>query len=365
MRDNMYGLIEILRLKEERELHILAQLYKFRGYSGYKREELVERLSRVIQNEVLQYLATLNDKDIGLFEELAQGANLVDGRLGRAAVFISLGWAGLVEKSEGTYLVVAREIKSLYEKGKKDASFQELRLHRQNFRTYRNGLTNLYGAVELYWVEYLYNRDYGLEVNFSVILKDLNYMNQIYGGCKLIGDYLVHASLYCEGEEDFLKLKKEVHEKDYYEPSKLMISLMGQEGYYEELKEVKKLKEYLRKNVIVNENFIEEAIVTLILSIRVQDRSGLDLMEDVMQQWYRLGIHVQNMDQLQEVTLMMTQIMKHTRSWYNKGYTADEMQKEMFPELYGKDKTRINKVKVGRNDVCPCGSGKKYKKCCM
>ena len=24
----------------------------------------------------------------------------------------------------------------------------------------------------------------------------------------------------------------------------------------------------------------------------------------------------------------------------------------------------VKKVKVGRNDPCPCGSGKKYKKCC-
>ena len=23
------------------------------------------------------------------------------------------------------------------------------------------------------------------------------------------------------------------------------------------------------------------------------------------------------------------------------------------------------KMKVGRNDPCPCGSGKKYKKCCL
>lgn len=23
------------------------------------------------------------------------------------------------------------------------------------------------------------------------------------------------------------------------------------------------------------------------------------------------------------------------------------------------------KVKIGRNDPCPCGSGKKYKKCCL
>nr|DAD54186.1 TPA_exp: SEC-C motif domain protein [Clostridium autoethanogenum DSM 10061] len=27
-------------------------------------------------------------------------------------------------------------------------------------------------------------------------------------------------------------------------------------------------------------------------------------------------------------------------------------------------KTIVNKTKVGRNDPCPCGSGKKYKQCC-
>ncbi|MDD5604257.1 MAG: SEC-C metal-binding domain-containing protein, partial [Eubacteriales bacterium] len=27
-------------------------------------------------------------------------------------------------------------------------------------------------------------------------------------------------------------------------------------------------------------------------------------------------------------------------------------------------KTLVKNAKVGRNDPCPCGSGKKYKKCC-
>lgn len=31
---------------------------------------------------------------------------------------------------------------------------------------------------------------------------------------------------------------------------------------------------------------------------------------------------------------------------------------------FGKRKPVTKKVKVGRNDPCPCGSGKKYKKCC-
>jgi len=30
-----------------------------------------------------------------------------------------------------------------------------------------------------------------------------------------------------------------------------------------------------------------------------------------------------------------------------------------------KDSVRRSEAKVGRNDPCPCGSGKKYKKCCL
>lgn len=32
---------------------------------------------------------------------------------------------------------------------------------------------------------------------------------------------------------------------------------------------------------------------------------------------------------------------------------------------YNKTKTVVNENKIGRNDPCPCGSGKKYKKCCL
>ena len=33
-------------------------------------------------------------------------------------------------------------------------------------------------------------------------------------------------------------------------------------------------------------------------------------------------------------------------------------------DVYLKTDTITKEVKVGRNDTCPCGSGKKYKKCC-
>ena len=40
-----------------------------------------------------------------------------------------------------------------------------------------------------------------------------------------------------------------------------------------------------------------------------------------------------------------------------------EKRKEITKE-YNKSKTYVNENKIGRNDDCPCGSGKKYKKCC-
>ena len=42
---------------------------------------------------------------------------------------------------------------------------------------------------------------------------------------------------------------------------------------------------------------------------------------------------------------------------------TDEKRKEITKE-FRSSKMFINETSVGRNDPCPCGSGKKYKKCC-
>ncbi|MGH4051784.1 MAG: SEC-C metal-binding domain-containing protein [Clostridium sp.] len=45
------------------------------------------------------------------------------------------------------------------------------------------------------------------------------------------------------------------------------------------------------------------------------------------------------------------------------GIFSKEKRKEI-QRAYKDSKTVVNNDKVGRNDECPCGSGKKYKKCC-
>ncbi len=55
------------------------------------------------------------------------------------------------------------------------------------------------------------------------------------------------------------------------------------------------------------------------------------------------------------------------RKWSNRGFTDRELGKEkIIPSEIGLPEisNQVTKKKIGRNDPCPCGSGKKYKHCC-
>ena len=58
-----------------------------------------------------------------------------------------------------------------------------------------------------------------------------------------------------------------------------------------------------------------------------------------------------------------SEILERARKFDNKLY-LEFGGKLLFDNiLHGKDKKQ--KKKIGRNDPCPCGSGKKFKKCCL
>jgi preprotein translocase subunit SecA len=63
-------------------------------------------------------------------------------------------------------------------------------------------------------------------------------------------------------------------------------------------------------------------------------------------------------------------LMNNTREWFLKGHTSTELSKPekksllQLPKATSDKKNIKSNEKVSRNDSCPCGSGKKYKKCC-
>ncbi|MFB6468460.1 SEC-C metal-binding domain-containing protein [Cytobacillus sp. Hz8] len=63
-------------------------------------------------------------------------------------------------------------------------------------------------------------------------------------------------------------------------------------------------------------------------------------------------------------------LMNNTREWYLKGYTSEELFAQenkallVMPNKKGEIISLQTRQKIGRNDLCPCGSGEKFKKCC-
>ena len=60
-------------------------------------------------------------------------------------------------------------------------------------------------------------------------------------------------------------------------------------------------------------------------------------------------------------------IMDSTNNAVKDAVTGKVDNNEMLEKLiaYQNKKPSIREQKIGRNDPCPCGSGKKYKNCCL
>ena len=75
--------------------------------------------------------------------------------------------------------------------------------------------------------------------------------------------------------------------------------------------------------------------------------------QDIVDEINRLGYEFSAEEENDFFTLV-SEIIKHTRHFQYRGKSQSELGQ----------KTVVKEFKVGRNDPCPCGSGKKYKKCC-
>jgi preprotein translocase subunit SecA len=98
-------------------------------------------------------------------------------------------------------------------------------------------------------------------------------------------------------------------------------------------------------------DMIKNEVVKLIMTVRIQSREEIDAAEAAMQQ-----SHVEN--------------VSYQHADFNPNAAPEELLAPaqiagLPPELQGLSAEQLMEMglKVGRNDPCPCGSGKKYKAC--
>lgn len=360
--------LEIL-LEEYKEdiLFELAGAYKLRGYSFYEKKELIQQIKTLIVKQASMIMGILSEEDLDILERGKEnGVIAITSEIQEILqLFVGFGWGMFKDYKGDKVFVLGEEIFNMYRDQRGSVEFKEYQEMMQQLRACRNGLLNLYGIVEITWLKQLFQRDAGIEMDMRIFLEILRNMNQIYGGCQLMAYYIVHESFYCIEENDFKYFRQNSELYDYYEPTAEEIKNNENEFYYEDNQSTRSIKEYLKNHCGLGEEAAHFAVAVLNVHIRIQEDVKMVNMLQIVEEWHRLGIRVVGVKQLEGILPLVMRMMEATRMWRLRGHKPSDLGIRLLPVISKEGRVTTEKLQVGRNDLCPCGSGKKYKKCCL
>jgi SEC-C motif len=147
----------------------------------------------------------------------------------------------------------------------------------------------------------------------------------------------------------------------YYPFSKQQLLAAGEPGFVERNKSYMQLVQFLTQQFVISKEDADQVAEECVFATRVGDTP-----EDLMK-YLTSMFKFDSVEKLQALMDIVVELMNSTREWFLKGYSSMElssMEKKQLKPLPAADKESTAEAKVGRNDPCPCGSGKKYKKCC-
>ena len=184
-------------------------------------------------------------------------------------------------------------------------------------------------------------------------------------------DYFVHETILEFDEFESMLEKK--GDKPFYVPAKEELLRYTDDFYFEKTTQYKVFYDYVRKNLLGGDGVKAQELCE-----EIRDALELDLgMSSVSKALERADVVFDNEQQVNEMMRLMMDMSNHIRRWEHNGNTPQEIFEEFEkPHLRPLPKKPYRagtsngvpfekKVKIGRNDPCPCGSGKKYKNCCM
>ncbi|OON97543.1 MAG: hypothetical protein ATN36_03035 [Epulopiscium sp. Nele67-Bin005] len=361
-------LIDLLEIKTINELENLAKLYKIRGYSSFSKPMLISNLCEAICKMALKLIQILDEHDRLWFEQLLKQPTLFMELKDEATIEIFFKWNILfvinkditkeisknITSNNGAelnaqYIIIPIDIKDAYYNEFNRSEFIERKNLIRQIKTYRNGLLNLYGAVELWWFEMMFNLENDPPVDFHTLIEILEDIHLLYGGCKLIQDYVVHEYLYIEDEEMFLKYKELTRSLDYYEPSKEEVVLMADENYYAEDKSTQHLQLQFQNFLQLPKERAKMGVLLTVLLSRTSGLQGEELLDLLVTEWAKVNILIIE-ETLIELKPAILSVIDNTRTWTNKGFTPKEVKSTMLV-LYNQFKAPTPIVDYQAKDI--------------
>ena len=211
---------------------------------------------------------------------------------------------------------------------------------------YCAALINLWGIAPIEQVVSAYSRHHDKSITADDV-KSLDGKAFVVDGSDLI-----HTSL--AGNSDEINALREKKSKyPFYLPSADEVGKYLDSSFRENSHAFVAMSGYLARTFKIAEDKAGEATRNILGFL-----NGENGMESVIKSLKALGFKFADAMQFRNFGVLLDNLKGSARLWEFNGHTAAEARN--FEEKSGP----VRVIKVGRNDPCPCGSGKKYKKCC-
>jgi len=287
----------------------------------------------------------------------------------------------------------------------------EYEVNAKLLKQYFQAFANLYGICTLQKAMQIINRQnpeqkltkeqiLGFVDNYvgewRIVSPDMVYSN-VPVTTPMLREIVNKVLVYYNDYDGYDAVRSHQSNKDYYIPAKEELLKYARVEYYEETQYTAAMAQLLDKELHISD--WRRKLLEIILNLRLDNYNIQDFIDT-------LDAEIPGFDIAQNAIDVYTKLHNNTRLMANRGYTPDELSRKYNPQgalptsisfgpgiqrliqsgemnadelMKGFEAMRIpqdlksslitetekaKQSKPGRNDPCPCGSGKKYKKCC-
>ncbi|RCW52200.1 YecA family protein [Halanaerobium sp. ST460_2HS_T2] len=371
------NLNDFLSTLTKKELTEIRQYWEFSGISQLNKNELIKALSQRIKSQLrcwLKYQLPKNIKFLEMVLEKQKNNERVEVTFRDVLPpalynFYYRGILDLIDDEKETSVRIPVDLAAEIEEIINAPEYKKKIKENQDIITFVRGLLAYYGALRAGQIKDFYDRYFKEEKSIDQYVDFLMLIDETYLSTYDLERYRYYyldpGVLKPETIIDEIKMRPNV---DYYLPRKKEILYAGT-NEQEKLNSVqRKFKKMLINDFSIDQDEAEDLLWQMMLDIK-NDLSSIKSLQDFTDKY-----EFESEEQSDKFIRQLNELHNNTRMWILKGHTPNELfeeeKKNLQPLPKNRDgsvgeKTVVKNKKVGRNDPCPCGSGKKYKKCCL
>lgn len=351
-----FDIEELIKPYPKKEICSLAENIGLKLSYNLNKNQVIEKYIDEYENYIRNKMHVINDDMYKILLKYIKNNGIIsisdneaENYADKHAFFMNQGMVFPCLKDRKPILLMPEVMQAIV-KQSDTLEFRKLMKKNSEIMNIFRGMIKLYGVLCFEDVKGLMKRYDNVEeqVFLSILEEGSFYYNNEYYGTIDDDGKIIFVNVEIDDYEEILNNID--NNLDYSMISKDDLISMSNEDYLERSSIGRKFSKEFSSMFLVDKN--DAAGTMNMLALDIQYRNSEEILEDIIN-----GIDAK-LDKEDEIRVfnIVNKFIKNIPLWKYKGATINEKS--------GNNKTIESKKEVGRNDPCPCQSGKKYKRCC-